>query len=240
MGQFADLSLHTKKLVYSSGLPLPMAVYDGMVETVYMIANSVAFTSVCTPGLYKVMRDFFFGIEHDGRRVIIDDILGMTATKEDDVYRPVWTMRFIEQLAAMNRILWTCPHREHTGDIEVSSPGVYWSATPLAFLHERRLSSVNVGSINRCKDSWFIIPAGTGHKVSTAVTFYLTFIKRPLYVARIPSAKIDDTFIVIPPKGVDVLPVVRGVHVHAPSRPMPLAGVLGDDDEAKLYRYLYG
>lgn len=231
--------LHTKRLVYSCGLPLPFSVYEGMAESIYMIANSVAYTSVCSPGLYKVLRDFFFGIEGVDHRVIVDDILGMTGgQKQDDVRRPVWTRRFIEQLTGLNRISWRCPHTE--GAFACDKPGLYWQATPLAFLHEKRLDVLNADVVNKAQGSWFMLPMGMGEKARTAVHFYLTFVKRPVYVARIPAAHVDDTFVIVPPAGVSVLPVVKGVHVERPPVPHSGGAQWSLDNESKLFQYLYG
>lgn len=240
MGTVDTAFLATKKLVYSTGVPVAFSIYEGMAETMYMLDSSVAFSSVCSPGMYRLLTDYVCTLGDE--IVVVDDYLGLCTivVEGKKAEYPTREPGLVQKLMSLNRITWPCPH----ADIPVRIPagGVLFMATPLAYLCSRRLSDVNVDVINSHPDTTFVLPVGEGSKSSAAITFFNTYIKRDVYSVTIPAAYVDDTWIIVPKVGLD-RPAQRGgvfpAFVKKP--PMSMLPLLkGDGNERRLYEFLYG
>lgn len=231
--------LTTKKMVYHSGVPLPFSVYEGMVETIYMLSNSVAYSSVVSPGLYVTMRNF--ARQFAGELSVVDDLLGMCVIHGDrgedrPIHYSVQTRSIIDQLTALNRIEWQCPHAEVAA--RIPEEGVVWVANPLAFLHYNRSNEINIKVVNMHPKTTFIIPMGEGNKARISLQFYANHVTRPVFLGHVPCAFIDDSFAIIPADGVS-FSGVRGLHITKAVKTV-VSGEWSLDKERKLFQHLYG
>lgn len=215
-----DISfLHSKQLVYNTPLPLPFCIYNGMGEHVYMLSNVAAFSSMYSPGVYRVLHAI---IEHLSEKpVIIDDILGMLPdVKDADHY--VWTREFISKLTSLNRIRWECPHKEAPPVINDADMLAFVS--PVAFLQANRLDLASAESIDNKRRKWFIVPAGDVSRYKQVTQYYADALKRNVYRIYIPTTAIDSCWCLIAPEGVEVETVpfpmyVKKVNRRAKRRP---------------------
>lgn len=191
--------LHTKKLVYSGHLPLPMSIYEGMGEAVYLIGNVAAFSSLYSPGIYRVLKAIIAHVSE--RPLIIDDLLGMTPDVPG-AEQVVWTRQFISNLVSLNRITWECPHVE-------TKPGfaghdMVAFLQPAAYLYGKRLD-IGSGEVieNHC-DKWFMLPAGDMTKYQHIVQYFADTLKRAVYAVTIPAAVVDSCWCLIAPAEVEL------------------------------------
>lgn len=191
--------LFSKKLVYSTPLPLPFCIYEGMGESVYMLSNSAAFSSLYSPGVYRVLDAI---MRHFSKRpLVVDDILGMLRDPGFYTHR-VWTREYISRLISLNRITWQCPHTEEEPTFEKHDMVAFLS--PLAFLHTRRLGISCVESIDSHPEKWFILPAGSPSKHRHVVKYYADHLNRSVYAVYVPTTALDSCWVLIAPQGVSV------------------------------------
>lgn len=233
--------LTTKKLVYHRGVPYPFAIYEGMVESIYMLSNSVAYSSLVSPGFYKLLRDFVQLFP--GPLSIVDDLLGMCVlpdkkNEEKSVHYSVHTTSFIQQLMSLNRISWQCPHKE--GSAHIPDEGVVWVANPLAFMNYHRLNEINAEVVNKHQNTTFIIPAGTSQKATNCLQFYVNYVRRDVVFGTVPCALIDDCVVIIPAKGLRDLPKVPGLTLDAAPRLFKSAKNWSIELERQVFQSLYG
>ena len=232
--------LTTKKMVYHSGVPIPFSIYEGMVETIYMLNNSVAYSSTVSPGLYVTLRKLVTALP--GSIVsVVDDLLGlcvMQAHQEEgrSVHYSVQTKDIITQLTALNRIEWACPHQE--GKALIPDGGIVWVANPLAFLHYWRVPEINAQVINEYPDTTFIIPIGEGTKARIALQFFANSVARDVFFGVVPCSFIDDCVVIIPGKGV-TMPSIPALHVTKALK-SAATGQWTLEKEKKLFQHLYG
>lgn len=245
-----NLNLNTKKRVYMSAHPLTFQIYEGMCESVYLLNNSIAFSSVCTLGMYTTLRKFFEAIPVDfSEKLVVDDILGMIVDGQlnGQVSKKVnWTNSYIRQLMSLNRIAWKCPHEDwhplkHVNEF-IRNAKCVLNATPLHYMHVNRLDSMGSAAINEKPDTWFIIPAGTVHSRMFASTWGRIGLKRPHMILSIPAPLVDCNWLVIPPLGVTDYPVVPGAHLLPPDEtfPAPQVGMMPYEQERDTFLSLYG
>ena len=171
--------LYNKKLVFNTYTPVPFCIYEGMLESTYLVSNQMAFSSVVSPGLYEMLRNFIEAIPVK-RKLVIDDILGMCAIipekggKTMRVLHGVWTTEFIKSLTSLNRIVWRCPHREMDDSVlekEIPAAEAVICAPPVHTLHRNRLNVVNAQVVNDNPEKWFVIPAGDNQHREMAPLF---------------------------------------------------------------------
>lgn len=191
--------LFSKKLVYSTPLPLPFCIYEGMGESVYMLSNSIAFSSMYSPGVYRVLDAL---MRHFGTKpLVVDDILGMMRDSAFYTHK-VWTREYISKLISLNRITWQCPHSE--GPVSFEGHDLVAFLSPLAFLHANRLDIACAEALDNHPDKWFIIPAGSNSKHRHVVKYYADRLKRSVYAVYVPTTAIDSCWVLIAPKGVSI------------------------------------
>jgi len=191
--------LFSKKLVYSTPLPLPFCIYEGMGESVYMLSNSAAFSSLYSPGVYRVLDAL---IKHFSTApLIVDDILGMLREPKMYTHR-VWTREYISKLISLNRITWQCPHT--TDAVSFEGHDMVAFVSPLAFLHANRLDIACAESLDNHPEKWFILPAGSPTKHRHVVKYYADRLKRSVYAVYVPATAIDSCWVLIAPEGVSV------------------------------------
>lgn len=232
--------LATKKLVYSTGVPVAFSIYEGIAETMYMLDSSVAFSSICSPGMYRTLTDYVCGLGDD--IVIVDDVLGLcTMVIEGKTAEyPTLEPGIIQKLMSLNRITWPCPHANVP--VRIPSGGVVFVATPLAYLCSRRLNEINLEVINENQETTFVLPVGEGSKAGAATTFFNTYLKQDVYTVTLPGAYVDDTWIIVPGKNSKKPEQVHGVFPTFVKKP-PMSNfplLRGDGNERKLYDFLYG
>lgn len=226
-----DLSfLSTKQLVYSCGIP-PFAIYDGMLETVYMLHNSVAFSSLYTPGIYTVLGEILRALQ--GKKLLVDDLLGMMPS---DFTNVVSSRKVIERLMSLNRITWKCPHVE-APDLSLGDHDVVANVSPLAFMHANRLQQLNLQVVNASKKT-FIFPAGQTRKARNVAYFVGAFLKRQAHMLAIPANLVDNCFVIVPGRDVDVSRLPWGMYMT--KIPRVDGGRYDIKNERALYEYLYG
>lgn len=225
--------LFSKKLVYNTPLPLPFCIYDGMGESVYMLANTVAFSSLYTPGTYRVLDAI---IKHLAKNpLVIDDILGMLP---DKVYtHRVWTREYISKLISLNRITWSCPHTEEPVSFEGHDFVAF--ASPVAYLHANRLPIACAESIDNNPEKWFLIPAGSPKKHRHVVKYYADRLKRPVYAVYVPTTAIDSCWMLVAPQGEELVEAPYSRYIH------PVIAEVGHgrssiEKERTLYESTYG
>ena len=237
----AQSYLKSKKIVNMHPFPLPFSIHEGMVETVYCIANSVAMTSVCSPGMYRTLMSYLNILQ--GKKLILDDILGMTLAMENTT-QAVWTMEYIDLLRSYGRITWQTPH-EMFNSIEHSYEKNNWSVvanlTPLHYLHRNRLNFMGANVINQFQNTFFIIPAGTADKIAITSAYARMFILRDAYLMRVPAAIVDDHFILVPPAGMEP-PQIDGACVMPLDTSLPVIKTesIVQENERKVFTALYG
>jgi len=242
--------LKDKKCVNMHPFPLPFAIYAGMLEDVYCIANSVAFTSVCSPGMYGVMRHFIAGLPGTNK-LVLDDLLGLCIPVEGSVPAPTystWTRQYITLLTSYGRLPWLVPGEEMTTSAAEDAYGdddkwdVVANVTPLHYLHTMRLGLMGADKINANRHTCYIIPAGTADKVPLSSAYAKMYIKRRSLVMRIPSAIVDDHWIVVPPVGRRDFPVYPGAHLSELDSSLPVvqADKLDRQHEENFFSALYG
>lgn len=226
-----DLSfLSTKRLVYSCGIP-PFAIYDGILETVYMLHNSVAFSSFYTPGIYTVLGEIIRALP--GKKLLVDDLLGMMPSECTNV---VSSRKVIERLMALNRVTWKCPHVE-TADLPMNDHDVVANVSPLAFMHANRLPQLGLQVVNASRKT-FIFPAGQTRKARNVAFFVGAFLKRQAHMLTIPAHLVDNCFVIVPGHGVDVSRLPFGMYIT--KIPRVDGGRYDPNNERSLYEYLYG
>lgn len=211
--------LYTKTLVHFHPFPLPFCIYEGMGETVYMVSNSVAFSSMYTPGIYRVLKSIIRHISD--KPLIIDDILGMFSA-QDEMPCVTWTREFISRLTSLMRITWKCTHTTDTPLFKNHDCVAFVS--PLAFLHTGRLDIACAESLDNYPEKWFIIPAGSWRKSEGVFRYYGKALKRFVYKLRVPAAAVDSTWVIIAPHGVELQQVpfskyIQVVDVEQRERP---------------------
>lgn len=209
-----DISfLHTKQLVYSSPLPIPFCIYNGMGEHVYMLGNVAAFSTLYSPGVYRVLHAIISYIST--KPVIIDDIFGMLAEVKDAEHY-VWTRAFISKLTSLNRITWECPHRDMPPVI--SDADMLAFVSPAAYLHANRLEIASAESIDNKRRKWFIVPAGDVSRYRQVTQYYADALKRDVYQVYIPTTAIDSCWCLIAPEGVKLEKVPFSMYVKKVER----------------------
>lgn len=238
----AQSYLKTKKIVNMHPFPLPFSIHEGMVETIYCVANSIAMTSVCSPGLYRTLIDYI-SILPGKKKLVLDDILGLAAPR-DNISYAVWTLEYINLLRSYGRITWRTPHELFNAteySFERNNWDVVVNATPLHYLHRNRLDFMGAVQINRFTNTFFIIPAGTADKTAIVSAYARMFILREAYLMRIPSAIIDDHFVLVPPQGVKP-PQIDGAYVQPLDTSLPVVKTDGvpKQNEEGIFTALYG
>lgn len=242
--------LKTKKCVNMHPFPLPFAIYSGMLEDVYCIANSIAFTSVCTPGLYNVMRRFIAGLP-GVKKLVLDDILGFCKTPEGATpfISSMWTREYVSMLTSYGRISWdvqgdevSFADSERVHNVKENGWDVVANVTPLHYLHTERLGLMGVDSINANKNTFFILPAGTADKIALTCAYARMYIQRRSLLMRIPAAIVDDHWILVPPQGLRDFPLVPGANVSELDTSLPIvkADNLDREHEKSFFSALYG
>ncbi len=186
--------LHTKKLVFSGHLPLPMSIYEGMGEAVYLIGNIAAFSTLYSPGIYRVLKAI---IAHVSKTpLIIDDLLGMTPDVPGSTH-VVWTRKFMSNLISLNRITWECPHVE--AKPAFSGHDMVAFVQPAAYLYGKRLDIGSGEVIDNHRDKWFLLPAGDMVRYKHIVQYFADTLKRSVYAITIPAAVVDSCWCLIAP-----------------------------------------
>ena len=226
--------LFSKKLVHSAPLPLPFCIYEGMGESVYMLSNSAAFSSLYSPGVYRVldaiMRHF------STKPLVVDDILGMLRDPALYTHR-VWTREYISRLISLNRITWQCPHTEEQPLFEGHDLVAFLS--PLAFLHTKRLSIACAESIDNHPEKWFILPAGSPSKHRHVVKYYADHLKRSVYAVYVPTTAIDSCWVLIAPQDASVIEAPYSRYI-IPVKQAVGVGKANLGKEQALYAATYG
>lgn len=242
--------LKTKKCVNMHPFPLPFAIYSGMLEDIYCIANSIAFTSVCSPGVYNILRQFISALP-GVRKLILDDILGMCPPVEGakPITSSMWTREYVNILTSYGRIPWSVPGEElaaSEAETKLSFAEHKWdvvaNVTPLHYLHTHRLTFMGAEVINEQRDTFFVIPAGTADKIALTSAYARMHIQRRSLLMRIPAAIIDDHWLLVPPVGLRDFPVVPGANIFNldDSLPVVKADKLDAQHEQSFFSALYG
>ena len=226
--------LFSKKLVYNSPLPLPFCIYEGMGETVYLISNSVAFSSMYTPGVYRVLDAIMKFLAK--KPLVVDDVLGMLQDSKFYTHR-VWTREWISKLISLNRITWSCTHSE--GPVSFEGHDLVAFLSPLAFLHAQRLELVCAESIDNNPEKWFLIPAGSPKKHRHVVKYYADRLKRSVYAVYVPTTAIDSCWVLIAPQGEAITEAPYSRYIH-PVNAEVGHGKASIEKERALYESTYG
>jgi len=185
-----------------------MAIYEGMGEAIYMISNVAAFSSLYSPGIYRVLRAI---IAHVSKKpLIVDDLCGMLPDV-DNATHVVWTRAFISYLTSLNRITWDCPHSESKPVFDDHDMVAF--TMPAAYLYGKRLDIGAASVIDHFKNKWFLLPAGDMAHSCHAVQYFADTLRRSVYSIRVPAAIVDSCWTLIAPEGAKLESVPFSMYV---------------------------
>lgn len=205
--------LRGKKLVYINMYPQPFAIYEGLVETLFTINNATAYSSICSPGYYGLLKQFIDGTEINDV-VVVDDLLALCVLKRIEgrtVKYINYTNEYLDILSALNRLIFPTDHVDNE-EIPVRKGGLIVSGIPIAFLHAHRIDSLNMKTVMNNPYTNYLFQVGESPRGMSIAQYLSDAIGRSIMYGEVPSSLIDSAFVYIPAVGTKELPKIQGIY----------------------------